>query len=402
MAEERMGRPDLYIAGQKMQTTNKSARPALAGVSIDWGTDSRFDTGPASTISGELLIRDGVIPSWLNVGATVALMEPTRARCLFAGKMEPLTARPDDIIEGAMRVSFTASSPLSELQRHNVTDLDWPFDEAAAARLARLRRAMPRGWTLDGADGWDWITTGRQKYQSVPWLDLAERYVRGYLQRIHDTSYYLPGVGLRKRITITNERAKGAALGSLDAGRWGTWRGGQLTGATGVASLPLSAVGTDMEWEKTPEDVITDVNVSTTGGALPSDESTEFEFLMDAYVDNSKLQDTYGYRQLKVETSLAPKVQAAVAAAIRDHIVPYWLDTQTQWRPTKLTIPDSREIDIAPLLNLVAVDSRHMAVVSVPDIPATFPAPIRSFVQAGRTTWTGKKWVTELTLGRTL
>lgn len=396
-----LGKPDLYIDGRKMPTSKTGSYAALGGLTLSWGTQSRQDTGPASTLGGELLFR-GSLPSWLDVGTPVGLVEPSRARCLFAGTLEPLTARPDANIAGAWRVTFTAASPISELARHTVTDIDWPHEQTSSARLAKLRGSMPRGWTLDGVTGWDWIYQGRQKYQSALWLDLAERYAAGYLQRLHDTSTYVPGAGLRKRLTISNERAKSADLGNLSAGRWGEWRGGQLSGATGVASLPLSAVAKDMDWEKTPDDVITDVQVTSTGGAFPDQDSSEFEYWMEVYVNNSRLQDLYGYRQMRVETALSSYNSGAVTAALRDHIVPYWLDTQTSWRPTRLRIPDSRELDIAPLLNLLATDSRHMAVVQIPDLPASAPAPIRSFVQAGTATWTGKKWQTELTLGRKL
>lgn len=397
-----LGQPNLYIADNRMQGTKSATRPVLAGLKLSWGTDARFDTAPPATLSGELLVR-GAIPSYLNVGASVGLMDPARSRCLFAGTMEPLTARPDPSVAGAMRVSFTATSPSAELGRHTVTDMDWPHEETAASRRGRLARSLPAGWTLDGVAGWDWINQGRQKYQSVDWMELAERYVRSYLQRLHDTSYYLPGSGMSKRLTISGERAKTLDLPADGPGRWGTWRGLPSSGATGVAALPVSAVATDMSWEKTPEDVITDVQLTSTGGAFPTDESTEFEYMMTSHgINNSWLQRTYGMRQLRLPTALSSFSREALTAAMVDHLVPYWLDTQTSWRPTSLVIPDSRQLDIAPLLNLLAVDSRHLAVVTVPDMPQPAPGPVRSYVMAGNATWTGKKWTTELTLGRTL
>lgn len=391
-----LGQPDLYIAGHKMQTAKTDPRPALAGLNIKWGTDDEYSLPPAATLSGQLLIR-GAAPAYLNVGAPVGLVDPITSRCLFAGTLEPLTAAPAEGVAGAMRVSFTAAAPKAELEKARVLDLDWPFGDSAGARRDRLARALPRGWSLGGVEGWPWIATGRQIYQSIEWVTLAERYARGYLQRFHDTSTYIPGAGLKKRIVFTNERAKDPWLPESAPPR-GSWR--PFDSGSGAAILPPGAIGRDITWEKTPADVITDVQVTSFGGALPTAESQEFEFWMDVYVNNRALQDAYGFRQRRVETAMSSANPTSTAEAIQK-IAGYWLNTDTAWRPTALTIPDSRRLDRDPLLNLLAVDSRHMAVVAVPDTAETMAA-IRAYVLAGSATWTGKKWTTELTLGRTL
>lgn len=397
--------PVLYIAGNRIQTGKGDPRPALAGLTLKWGTDSQHETAPAATLSGQMLIR-GALPAYLNVGSSVGLIDPVSSRCLFAGTMEPLTAAPDTSIEGAYRVSFTAASPKAELEKHRVLDFDWTHDEPAAVRRGRLAAAMPRGWTLDGVAGWDWINQGRQIYQSVEWITLAERYAAGYLQRLHDTSTYVPGAGLRKRITISRERPRTATMPG-PAPRLSSWlEYGGNAASTGIAVLHPSAVHRDIMWEKTPADVITDVQVTSWGAAFPGNgaegsDSTEFEYPMSfAGVDNSRLQDLYGYRQLRVETALSVYSQSASKAAARN-IAEFWLDTETGWRPTTLAVPDSRKLAAAPLLNLLAVDTRHMAAVAVPSAEAA-PGRIFAFVLAGLATWTGHKWETDLTLGHTL
>lgn len=395
-----LGQPDLYIGGQLMQTATGDPQPALAGLRIAWGNDSRLELDPAATLSGQLLIR-GSMPSFLDVGAPVGVVDPVTGRCLFAGNLAPLTAVPDDSVRDAMRVSFTAASPLAELVKHKVIDFDWPLGDSAITRRARLAGAMPRGWTLGGDDGWTWIAQGRQCHQSKEWLTLAERYVRSYNQRLHDTSYYVPGSGLKKRITVTAERGKTFNATGPSPGARGVWGPSQYAlGSTGTSFLPTSTIRRSIDWEKTPGDVVTDVQLSTWGGATAEPESTEFEFWMDVYVNNHALQDAYGFRQIKVETSMSVNNTAAAERAVVD-IVNYWLDTATAWRPTGLQIPDSRQLDTAPLLNLIAVDTRHMAIVYVPQATG-LPGRIRSFVMSGAATWTGKKWTTDLTLGRTL
>lgn len=391
-------RPDLYIAGRKMQTAKTDPMPALAGLNITWGTDTRFDFDPPATCSGQLLVT-GAIPSYLDVGAPVGVVDPLTARTLFAGTLEPLTARNDASIHGARRISWTAASPRAELEKHRVLDIDWPHDEPQDARRWKLAAAMPRGWDFGGTAGWTWINQGRQLYQSVPWMDLAARYARSYRQRLNDTSYYVPGAGLKKRLTITDERPPKQNPPYVNPGPAGVWQ--PLTEYAGFAVLPPSVVGRDVEWEKTPDDVITDIQVTTTGGAFPqSDESAEFEYWMSVYVNNSALQDAYGYRQLRVETALSSKVPASTAEAIR-LISNFWLNTATDWRPTVLPLPDSRLIAKEPLLNLLAVDTRHRAGVRVSGIPGGIDE-IRAPVLAGSTTWTGHKWDTTLTLGMKL
>lgn len=393
-----LGQPDLYIAGRKMQTLKTDPLPALAGLTISWGSEEQFDMAPASTLSGQLLIR-GAMPAYLDVGAPVGLVDPVSSRTLFAGTLEPLSAAPEERIAGAHRLSFTAASPKAELEKHRVLDFDWPHDEPATARRQRLAAAMPRGWTLNGAAGWNWINQGRQLYQSVEWITLAERYARSYYQRLHDTSTYVPGAGLQKRLTITNDRPRAVAFGPPEPGALGVWQ--QAEGTSGVAVLPASAVHRDIEWKKTPADVITDVQITTTGGAYPQgDESDEFEYWMSVYVNNDTLQDRYGYRQQRVETALSSYNANAVAQAVR-LLVGYWLNTATDWRPTTLTLPDSRKLATAPLLNLLAVDTRHMAIVRVPGA-VNYLAGISAFALAGSATWTGTKWTTDLTLGRKL
>ena len=377
-----LGRPDLYIDGQKMQSSPAGNRPVLAPLKIDWGTEPRFDFDPASTLSGQLLIK-GSMPSYLDVGAHVGLVDPVTSRCLFACALQPLTAVNDESFAGARRLSFTAASPIAELEKHNVIDFDWPHEETAAARRGRLARSLPDDWELGGAEGWTWINQGRQLGQSVRWLTLAERYARSYLQRYHDTSTYTPGAGLQKRLTFARERPKAAA-------------------DTTLLNLPAAAVAMPITWRKTPADVVTDVQIVSYGGAFPTgDESQAFEYLMSYYVNNRALQRRYGMHQRRLEWAASSYNSGALKSAI-EQVVNYWLDVQTQWRPTALQIPDSRRLPAESLLRLLAVDTRPTASIRVTDTPEGLPGPILSHVRAGSATWTGTKWDTTLTLGRTL
>lgn len=394
--------PDLYIAGRKIAAGGTVQLLAQSDLQLTWGGDNRFDFEPPATLAGRLLVR-GPMPEWLDVGASVGLIDPVSARCLFAGYMEPLRATISEQQRTAMNVSFTAAAPKSELEKHTVLDLDWP-EESANSRRARIGSALPRGWGYGGDVGDDWVKQGPQRFQSIDWLTLAGRYARGNLQRIHDVSSYVPGYGIRKRIDFTAERYKNVGLSWAPSGARGAWLPDNPGGATGTAILPGAAIGTGIIWEKTPADVVTAVQVTTWGGALlgsnNTEESLEHEWPIDWVEDFTAEQDAYGFRQQRVETAISPQqVQAAREQIGR--ISRTWMDTQTKWRPTTLPLPDSRRLNSAPLLNLLAVDSRHMAAVTVPAAGAGLPGEIRSFVLGGSATWTGKKWTTDLTLGRT-
>lgn len=397
-----LNEPVLYIGGRKMDS-GKAGTPALAGLTLKWGTDNRLDFDPPSTLSGELLVR-GAMPDYLDVGEPVGLIDPVSSRCLFAGTMEPLTATPEPAINGAYRVAFTATSPLAELAKHKIGDVNWPFDETAGGRRVRLLRAMPAGWGLYGPSGYDWANQTGQRWQSVFWLDLMARYVRSYNMVYHDTSTYVPGSGLSKRLTLSDARPKTDPLTAPSpTPQAGLWVKDTPAKATGVAYLPARAVELDMPWEKTPADVITDVQATNHGEAFLADGQTEsgtHDFLMDSYgLDNAALQAAYGFRQHSIDISIAPTSQA-LTYAVLVRLVNYWLQTKTRWRPTALSIPDSRPLNASVLLGLLAVDTRYMAVVCVPNMPPNSPGPIRAYVMAGTATWTGKKWTTELTIGQ--
>lgn len=396
-----LGKPDLYIGGQLMQSDKADPRPALAGLTLQWGTDNRVDFDPGSTLTGQILIR-GAFPSYLDVGAPVGLIDPASSRTLFAGYLLPLKASPEERLAGAYRISFTAASPISELEKHTVVKMNWPIDESANDRRWRLGQALPADWSLLGASGLDWIKQGQQKYRTVSYMDLLARYLRGNLQRYHDTSVYIPSRGLQKRISITEERGKTAPNPPAAPARGG-WVTSHVPYASGLAVLPRGAVGSQFDWEKTPDDVVTAVQVTTTGKWLVNpdedDESPEHEWPLDYGEDTSALQRQHGLRIARIETALSPQNVPAAQGAV-GLLTRYWTDVQTQWRPTNLTIPDSRLLDTTPLRNLLAVDTRHMAAVAVPGTSG--PGRVYAFATAGSATWTGKKWETELTLGRTL
>lgn len=398
-----LGQPDLYIAGALVAGNTTAAVTALAGATVNWGNDSRVDFAGPATLTIDVLVKSGAMPAWSN-GAQLGLVDPVTGRCIFAGHISNLTAAPDPALKTAVRITISATSPLADLKNHTIYDFDWAAS-TQASRFAGLASTIARGWTMTGYTGLTWIGAGRIKFQEKNWLELTELWCRSNLGRYHDTSSYVPGAGFVKRLTITRERAKTAPAPVEPVGD-GQWSGtGKAQGSDGLATLPTNVIGRDIEWEKNPEDTITDVKVATYGGAIVAADadSKAFAYNMEAAgVNNQALQDAYGFRQVSFDTDIVTTGGGgATDAWLANDIVPFWLDVDSAWRPTGISIPDGNVVDQTALLSLMATDTRHMACVYVPAGPGINPGKIHSYVTRGRATWTGKKWTAELTLGRT-
>lgn len=397
-----LGKPNLYLAGALIAGDKAADVTTLAGLTINWGEESRVDFAGPATMTAEILVRAAAMPAWSN-GTQVGVTDPASGRCLFAGHVSNLVSAADEAVEGAQRITLTATSPLADLANHTVYDFDW----AAAGQSTRfntLAGSMARGWIMAGYTGLTWIGAGRLKFQEKEWLTLCEWWCRSNIARYHDTSAYVPGSGLVKRLTITAEREKTTPVvpSPGTAGVW--WTASKPAAATGVACLPANLIARGIEWEKNPEDTITDVKVTTYGAAVVAadDDSKGFTYNMEAAgAVNHAMQDAYGFRQLSLDTDISSGNVTSLNAWLKDNLVPYWLDADTKWRPTAVELPNASLVATEPMLNLLAVDTRHMAILYVPAFPGINPAKIHAYVNKGRATWTGKKWTATLTLGRT-
>lgn len=404
-----LGQPDLHIGTTRMQDLAADSRPVLGGLTFKWGGDSYIEFEKPGTLSGEMLIKAQQDLSFLTAGQPVGLVDPASSQTLFAGRLETLSARPDEKIRSALRVAFTASDTTTELLNVKAFGIDWPMNDSGANRQAQIAAKLPPGWTMPGGTGYtsDWGATW-MKFNSIGFLELLDMYCRGHLARRHNTTLYTPGVGLSRRMTITPERQRIASHPFTLAGTAGVWdttSGGKPTEATGLAVLPPGVVSRDVEWEKTPDDTITDVVLK--GWAYPvagepEDESSSSTFEMSYYVNNSANISKYGHRQLELQTDLRYILNSQPQGA---QIINFWLDVDTKWRATQVTIPDSRVVDTAAFRQLISAHTRHMAVLAIKGIAGLVPtadAMIHAYVIGGSATWTGKKWTAQLTLGRGL
>lgn len=412
--------PHVYIGDVLMDSHALSDIPVLAGLSFDWGTDSMIDFDDSKTLSAELLIREPSTLDFLTVGAPFGLIDPETGTTFFAGRIATLRAKPDSRRSDALLISLTAADTTADLQQYRVQRIDWwrPGTNLpatlAAERHNQLRSAMPAGWTLDGGTQRDtWTTAAPQRGTATELLPYIDRHCRSVIGRRHNTSRYIPGTGLAPRLTITEERSKVATADRLTTDAAGKWQMSTTAPSnSAVVKLAGNQVAAAIEWEKNPDDVITDValtlhsvnyEVDNNGTVTPTEDNGTFDLWVGVYlgVDNTAIQQKYGFHQLQLDID-----SAGGSSQTNPHIgqiVNYWIEADAQWRPTAVSIPDSRRLPDNTVRALLGTSSRINAYTTIDGLPANNPAGgsrVRGYAIGGSATWTGKKWVIELTLGR--
>lgn len=417
--------PHVYIGRQRMNDLATDAAPLLAGLSFNWGTDSQVDFEDPGTLSAKMLIREPSTLDFLTKGAEVGVVDPGSGETVFAGRITTLRARNHPTKKGALVITITAADTLADLNGYRIGATFWKapasdvlapgYATTATTRRAQLRAALPAGWTLEGTTKHDWTGAREQRFSAHSYVPILDRHLRSCIGRRHTTSRYVPGEGLKNAITVTDERAKDSPIERLAARSDGTWYMSTAAPANSAfAALSAREVQDSIEWEKTPDDTITDVALSSWGITYAWDSETGEQNTEDSAatsdiwvgshpgVNMGPMQRAHGFHSVSFDVDTLGGMTGGGSPHIAD-IVNYWLDADTQWRPTSLTIPDSRRLADALVLRLLSVTRRYLAYATVDGLPANNPAGgsrVRGYIIAGNAEWTGKKWVIELTLGR--
>lgn len=417
--------PSVYIGTQLMDSLAVSDMPVLSGLKFAWGNEEQVEFDAPKTLSCQLLIRTPSNTDFLAKGVAFGLM--IGGTTVWAGRIATLTARPDQRKKDALLISLTASDTLADLAAYRKT-VDWyttgqtGTSKNAAARRAELAAALPPGWTMDGPTPNSWTTVRPQRWNQEPYLNMLDMHLRSTVARRHITTRYVPGTGLAPRITIADERAKAAPTETLTA----TPEWSMSTAApanSGFVKLAGNMVDREVEWEKTPDDTVTDIQLSSTGLEWGWDEAAQAvipgEKSESSETWNWQAYNNYGNPGIDFAGIAAMQAQHGFHQAEFDidslggnsnsgdpHIsliVNYWLDADAQWRPTGVTVPDSRRLPDATALALLDVAKRYKAYATVDGLPANNPAGgsrVRAYIIAGEAEWTGKKWKFALTFGR--
>lgn len=406
-----IGAPAVYIGSQLMDSLAVSDMPVLSGLKFNWGNEDQVDFDKPGTLSCSLLIRTPSNTDFLAKGAPFGLK--IGAMTVWAGRITQLTARPHKGKRDAIVVAITAADTLADLEQYRVK-VFWPADNSDATtapqRRAQIAAALPAGWALENTNtAYDWTTARGQRWTAAPFLPIVDMHCRATLGRRHVTSQYDPVAGLVPRLTLTPERAKTSSADTLATRADGTWY--MTTSApanTGRVDLAAGMVDSDVEWEKTPDDTITDVQLKSWGikyegaGVISEDDSAgDYDLWVNEYtgVDNSAMQAKYGFHQVEFDIDGLPGFSSPRVG----NIVNYWVDADAQWRPTGVSVPDSRKLPDATTTALLDVAKRYKAYATVDGLPANNPAGgsrVRAYIIAGDAEWTGKKWRFNLTFGR--
>lgn len=417
-----MKAPHVYIGAQRMNDFALSKTPMLAGLSFNWGTDSQTDFDDPATLSAELLVREPSNLDFLVKGAEFGLVDPESGETYFAGRISTLRARRDKRKKNALLITISATDTLADLNQYRVEAIEWKnpdgtdgaWSTTAAQRRAQLRAALPANWSLEGTTSHDWTYAREQRWKGHAYTPLLDMHCRSTVARRHTTSRYVPGTGLVNQMTVTNERSKTSPTETLSARPNGNWY--MSTAAptnSGFTALTSSQVQDSIEWEKTPDDTITDVALTTWGitygrdndtGQLNTEESTSSDMWVGNQpgVNMGPMQRAYGFHGITFDVDTLGVAGGSTSPHIAN-IVNYWLDADTLWRPTSVVVPDSRRLTDEQVMRLLSVSRRYLAYVTVSGLPENTPtgfSRVRGFVLGGSATWTGKKWEIELTLGR--
>jgi hypothetical protein len=395
--------------------------PVLAGLKFGWGNEDQVEFDAPGTLSCQLLIRTPNNTDFLAKGVAFGVM--VGGTTVWAGRIATLTARPDERKKDALLVSLTATDTLADLAAYRKT-VNWytsgqtGTSKTAANRRAELAAALPAGWTMDGTTPNSWTTVRPQRWNQEPYLNMLDMHLRSTVARRHITTRYVPGTGLSRRITIADERAKAAPAETLAANpEW--YMTTAAPSNSGFVKLDAGHVAKGIEWEKTPDDTITDVQLSSIGLEWAWDEAAQAVVPGEKSVDS----DTWSWQEYNAYGN--PGIDfAALATMQAKHgyhqaefdidtlggnsnsgdphlslIVNYWLDADAQWRPTGVEVPDSRKLPDATALALLDVAKRYKAYATVANNPAG-GSRVRAYIIAGDAEWTGKKWRFNLTFGR--
>lgn len=387
--------PSLYIGGHLMRGDAADIRPVLAGLKIDWGTDSTTAFDDPGTLSFDVLLQPGA-GFVSSVGTEVALMDG--GRTFFAGRISGLGSARHERKKDSQHLRVSCTDTLADLVPLRAERMDFPATDNSGSRIQHLRNVLaPAGWEITGEGRHAWPEFPRQIWIGKNVLPVIDMHARSTLARRLVTSTYTPGVGMRRRVSFVHERLN-VTPGS----------------STPIVRIPAGNIRRGLEWRKNPDDLITDVKITHHRTWRPDLEPDEESSAYDIWTPNYKngdlraLQAAHGVRTLELDIDALPGTTPAQvgwdnANPLIGYIVQQWANGGAGWRPTELEIADSRLLSDASVYDLLDVTRRGNSYVVLTDLPEGNPsghARVEAYVTGGSATWTGTRWDIQLTLGR--
>jgi hypothetical protein len=411
-------RPHVFIDGMEMGGTAGSSRPVLAGLTLNFGVDNDGDMQEVESASFEMTVPAGQGAGsldFLQPGKIVAIYhDPTTGTesdfTYFVGRIARMEAHPDEKLAGALRVAIEAVDLTADLEALVVEDIN-SAEASGADRMGHMNYWLDDDWSMAAYPvPYPTRMHAALHYQSKPFLELIDQYLRAQLMVRRNASYYKPGEGITRQLVALADAARDVAADKLAKNADGTWKAipGQPTsnGAL-LVQLPASNVLADAGWAMEPDDVITEVTMNAIRPAKWNAEDFEWEDSTTVpktsrtYVDTTALRAKYGVKTVSMDTDMPRDYGTTQLAPMMEH----WLTRDgAQWRTKTITIRDSDLLPITTLGYLLAPTSRFSIMVAIDGVTDARPdhgqPDIRGLVIGGEATWNGTKWEITLTLAR--
>lgn len=397
-------RPYLLIHGQRLlpegQDGNTAPVAALADLSIKWGQETITDEPKPATLSVTLRYRGSVDVLKVTQGDLIEVQQvhPDDERVPFSGRVRNMSASLD--AKGRLLLRITATDHLSDLDSTYVSTA-WHTDGQPEAGGITIRQHIETaltnaGWALSGLDllPAELGPSVATFYSSIKLTTLLRRYLAqwGPQATYYDASYTDATTGkLRRRVAISYmaDTAPGDTL-TAPGGTW-TIQYGEPEPLQEVA-IPARNVLRDVDWDSSPENLITAAQVSRQVTRLEEYEDGTTGYVTSLSEVNvtrgAEWIDQYGNRAIELETVTGRPSAEALHRAIGRKWMAFNGD---EWRPSGITIHKSNDLPAQQLSDMVGKTTRQRQWVVVPGVQVMTPrgasAALRGLTTGGTLNW---------------
>lgn len=408
--------PQVYIDGRRMDDYALSNQPVLAGLTVDYGTESDLDFPDGDTLTFSLLLRQSAVLDFLQLGAEVAVWCPPVDKggvdlTVFTGRIQRLSADPHPSKAGALLLDVECSdldADLAALEALNVNNTAVP----ATARFAALRYWLPAPWTLAGWLRWPDLEHAAVIRRKANVLSMIDAFARAQILRRRNASTFTPAGGITRQLHLMEDSTKDTRADQLThfegSRRWGVVPGRPYGADVSTINFNGSDFHRNAGWVKDPEDVITEVSLELSEplvwnadeGRYEDTETFERKSTDFAALNTAAMKARYGHRQANFTTDLGRQTTGT-------HLVPimaHWLSQDSEWRPADLSMKTTRNLSPTDLHRILAVNGRYSMFAVFRNVMAHRPDAgnqwIRGFIIGGTSTWNGEEWELSFRLGR--
>lgn len=410
--------PRLLIHGVPLDSRASDPVAALADLTIKWGQETLTDRPTPATLNVRLRYRGSVDVLRVKQGDLIEVQQdhPDDMRSAFSGRIRNMSSHLDD--RGRLHLTITATDHLADLDNTFISTA-WHSDDTVEAQgttyIQHLMGAMTsKGWEVIGLDTIppEVGDSAAAFYSSIKLTTLWTRYLAQHgPQAIYwDASYTSDsGTGLLYKRLAVGHMAD-YAPGDVLTAPTGTWTLDYTPPSPlQEVTIPAGNVLRDIDWESTPENLMTAARVSfhRTRREERDDGTTGWvTSLDDTNVSRGQTwEENYGVRTVEVETCTFRRTPEGYDLSIYRPIGLKWMQYNgDEWRPGEVTIKDSGALPPQLLSDMVGKSTRPRMWLTIPGVQVMTPrgalADLRGLVTGGQLAWNGprNRWDISFTL----